>query len=173
MWGVETALYCHPPLYTKLSKQEACPLVRSKGIQSIFIYTFMLYFNSSVPRQSLTNSFTPPVVSLGTFISSLHCLRWMKWERQKQRTKKSNSINKRDAEAADRVEDQGTIHCVDMMGYRTTTWEDPRVLKFIYLLEYTTVYRILHWKLGDYKNSKYNGHVLPAVLAFWCKHNEV
>lgn len=51
IWGIETALY--QPLYKKLSKQGACPLVRSKSVQSIYIYTFMLYFNSSVPRQSL------------------------------------------------------------------------------------------------------------------------
>lgn len=50
--------------------------------------------------------------------------------------------------------DHGTIHYVDMMGYRTVMWEDSCDFTFMFLSEYTTVYLILHWPSGEYKTSK-------------------
>lgn len=79
------------PLYKKPSKQEACPLVRSKSIESIFIYGLLQFQCAKTKSDKL--------------IQLLLCFLWeisspslsIVWDegsgRQKQRMKKTSSIN--------------------------------------------------------------------------------
>lgn len=152
------------PLYKKPSKQEACPLVRSKSIESIFIYTFMVYFNSSVPRQSLINSFNSPCGFFGRFHLLLSPLFGMKevGDRNREWKKPAALIN-------------------EMLRQLTEQWIRAPLPVWIWWdteLSHGKIH-IYHCVLNSPLNIKWlqkqqvKWTCASSCSLFWCKHNEV